>query len=55
MIRKFNPYDNETLKLQFSNISDTAYAMIIYDGLEIPLESMKEILILNGKEQNLIS
>jgi len=34
--------------IQLKNSDDTAYAMVIYDGLEIPLESMQELMILNA-------
>jgi len=34
--------------IQLKNSDDTAYAMLIYDGLEIPLESMEELMILNA-------
>lgn len=39
---------NDEAELQFKNFEDTAYAMLIFEGLEIPIESMKELIILNA-------
>jgi len=39
---------NDQAGIQLMNYDETAFAMVIFDGLEIPLESMKELMIINA-------
>ena len=39
---------NPQAQLQFKNHDDTAFAMIIHEGLELPLDSLKELMIINA-------
>ncbi len=39
---------NPQAELQFKNHDETAYAMVIHEGLEIPLASLKELMIVNA-------
>jgi len=39
---------NESADFQFVNADETGYGVLIFDGLPVPLESLKDILIMNA-------
>ncbi|GBF51681.1 hypothetical protein LPTSP4_32190 [Leptospira ryugenii] len=41
---------NESAEFGFENTKRTSYSMVIYEGIEIPMESFPEIVLANAKE-----
>ena len=41
---------NESAEFGFENSKKTSYSMVIYEGIEIPMESFTEVVLANAKE-----